>query len=139
MSGRPDITNSTSAQERSRQWLLAAVTPGFLERADAEFWRWLAAAWLAAPTPLETMWQHFLAMQWFDTYDRLPQIQAPTLIVHGDRDVLLPVENAEVLRQRISGSQVRIVPGVAHMFFWEKPAEPAGAIVEFLSSVPTLA
>ena len=75
-------------------------------------------------------------MQAFDTYERLPHVQTPTLIIHGDKYILVPVENAEVLRQRIEGSQVQIVPGVAHMFFWEKPGESAGAIVEFLSSVP---
>jgi pimeloyl-ACP methyl ester carboxylesterase len=29
---------------------------------------------------------------------------------------------------------VRIIPGVGHMFFWEKPEEEAGAIIEFLKS-----
>ena len=76
------------------------------------------------------------AMQAFDTYDRLSQIEAPTFIIHGDKDILVPVENAEVLRRRIESSQVRIVPGVAHMFFWEKPEESAEATVEFLASVP---
>ncbi|NIR02046.1 MAG: alpha/beta hydrolase, partial [Gemmatimonadales bacterium] len=42
----------------------------------------------------------------------------------------------DVLRNRIEGSQVRILPDVGHMFFWEKPEESAKAIVEFLSSVP---
>ncbi|MDO8613587.1 MAG: alpha/beta hydrolase, partial [Dehalococcoidia bacterium] len=74
------------------------------------------------------------AVQSFDTYDRLPQVQAPTLVIHGDRDQLVPVENADILHERIPGSQVRIVPGVGHCFFWEKPEESAGAIVEFLKS-----
>ncbi|MCH7889860.1 MAG: alpha/beta hydrolase, partial [Gemmatimonadetes bacterium] len=108
----------------------------FLARADAAFWKWLTATWMAAPTPWETITRHFAAIQAFDTYERLPQVRAPTLIIHGDKDILVPVENAEVLRQRIEGSRVRIVPGVAHMFFWEKPEESAEAIVEFLASVP---
>jgi pimeloyl-ACP methyl ester carboxylesterase len=29
---------------------------------------------------------------------------------------------------------VRIIPGVGHCFFWEKPPESAGAIIEFLKS-----
>ncbi|KKK67633.1 hypothetical protein LCGC14_2952130 [marine sediment metagenome] len=123
-------------QERVRQFLLTAATPEFLEKAEKEFWNWITVTWLAAPTPWETISRHFMAIQSFDTYERLRQIQAPTLIVHGDRDQLIPVENAEVLGKRIEGSQVRIVPGVGHMFFWEKPEESAGAIVEFLSSVP---
>ena len=70
----------------------------------------------------------------FDTYERLPEIKAPTLIVHGDRDRLVPVGNADILQERIAGSRVRIIPGVVHMFFWEKPEESAGAIVEFLKT-----
>jgi len=54
--------------------------------------------------------------------------------VHGDRDQLVPVGNADILRQRIAGSQVRVIPGVGHMFFWEKPEESAEAIIEFLKS-----
>jgi len=120
--------------ERVRQFLSAAATPEFLAKADSQFWQWVAATWFAAPTPWETIGKHFLAVQSFDTYDRLPQIKAPTLIVHGDRDLLLPVGNAEILRERIPDSRVRIVPDVAHMFFWEKPEESAAAIVEFLKS-----
>jgi hypothetical protein len=29
---------------------------------------------------------------------------------------------------------VRIISGVGHMFFWEKPEESAGEIVEFLKT-----
>jgi pimeloyl-ACP methyl ester carboxylesterase len=122
-------------QDRIRQFLLSAATPEFLEKADKEFWAWVIATWLAAPTPWETLGRHFMAVQSFDTYERLARIQAPALIVHGDRDQLIPVENAEVLRNRIEGSKVQIVSDVGHMFFWEKPAESAAAIVEYLSSV----
>jgi len=142
---RPEVLAATAQagaltqQERIRQFLLAAATPEFLEKAGREFWDWIIAGWLAAPTPLETMARHFVAIQSFDTFERLPQIQAPTLIIHGDRDLMVPVENAGVLGQRIAGSQVRIVPEVGHLFFWEKPEESAQAIVEFLSAVPAAA
>jgi len=128
-------TETLTPQERIRQFLLAAVTPDFVERAEKEFWAWVTSTWLAAPTPWETIVRHSMAVESFDTYERLPQIQAPTLIIHGDRDLVMPVENAEMLRQHIHGSLVRIVPGVGHLFFWEKPQEAAQAIVEFLSSV----
>ena len=43
------------------------------------------------------------AVQAFDAFDRLPDIKAPTLVIHGDRDVLVPVANAHVLKERIPG------------------------------------
>ena len=126
---------SLPVEERVQQFWLVTVTPEFME-ADKEFLDDIITAHLATPTPWETFGRQFMAAQLFDTYERLSQIDAPTLIIHGDRDVLVPVGNAEVLGKRIEGSQIRIVPGVGHMFFWEKPEESAGAIVEFLASVP---
>ena len=127
---------SLPVEERVQQFWLVTVTPEFME-ADKEFLDDIITAHLATPTPWETFGRQFMAAQLFDTYERLSQIDAPTLIIHGDRDVLVPVGNAEVLRKRIGGSQARIAAGAGHCFFWEKPTESAGTIVEFLSSVPT--
>jgi 3-oxoadipate enol-lactonase len=135
---RPEvITGSAQAdaltpQERIRQFLLAAVTPEFIERTEKEFWAWVIPAWLAAPTPWETIGRHSMAIEAFDTYERLPQIQAPTLIIHGDGDRLIPPQNAEILHEQILGSTIRMLPGAGHLFFWEKPQEAAHAIVDFL-------
>ena len=106
--------------------------PDVIAKTSKEFLDAIMATHLETPTPWETFGRQFLAIQSFDTYERLSQVRAPTLLVHGDRDILIPPENAEILRQRIPGSQARIVPGAAHCFFWEKPGESAGAIVEFL-------
>jgi pimeloyl-ACP methyl ester carboxylesterase len=119
-------------REIIRQFLLSAATPEFVQRAGPEFWAWVTSTWLAAPTPWESIGRQFMAIQKFDTFDRLPQITAPTLIIHGDCDQLVPVGNADILRERIAGSQVRIIAGVGHMFFWEKPEESAEAVIEFL-------
>ncbi len=128
-------TGNLPLEERVRKFWLAMVTPEFIET-NKDFLAAIIAIHLETPTPWETFGRQYVAIQSFDTYERLPQVGAPTLLIHGDRDILIPMENVEVLRQRIEGSQVHIVPGVAHMFFWEKPAESAGEIVQFLSSVP---
>ncbi|MCH8921471.1 MAG: alpha/beta hydrolase, partial [Chloroflexi bacterium] len=124
-----------SPEEQVRKAWPAIVTPEFVDR-KREFLEEMLRIGLENPTPVDTFRRQFAAIQSFDTYERLPQIQSPTLIIHGDRDVLVPVGNAEVLRKRIGGSQARIAAGAGHCFFWEKPEESAGAIVEFLSSVP---
>jgi pimeloyl-ACP methyl ester carboxylesterase len=111
------------------------VTPEFVER-EREFLEEMVRSDLENATPVDTMVRQMAAIMRFDTYKRLPEIKAPTLIVHGDRDVLVPTKNGHILHERIADSTLRIVPGAAHMFRWEKPAESAGAIVEFLSSVP---
>ena len=121
--------------ERVQRFWEIAVTPEFMtERAG--FLAHIMELGMATPTPMETFGLQFAAIQSFDTYDRLPQIKSPTLIVHGDHDILVPVENAEILHGRIPGSQVRIIEGTGHCFFWERPDEVIEEIVGFLSGVP---
>jgi 3-oxoadipate enol-lactonase len=49
-----------------------------------------------------------------DTYDRLPRIKAPTLVVHGDADRILDVENARILAARIPGAELIIFKVAGH-------------------------
>jgi 3-oxoadipate enol-lactonase len=90
---------------------------------------------LINPTPVETAQRQMAAVQAWDSFDRLPQIEAPTLVIHGDRDVLVPVANAYVLGDRIPGAELHIVQGAGHLFTFEFPEESGGAVVEFLTKV----
>ncbi len=119
--------------ERVRLFMSALVSPEFWE-SDREFMDEMIE--LHMSTSSQAFGRQFGAIASFDSYDRLPQIEAPSLIIHGDKDVIIPVENAEVLRERIPGAQAEIIPGAGHQFFWEKPEESAKALVEFLASVP---
>ena len=84
------------------------------------------------PTPLETIVQQMSAIRSFDSYDRLPSIGNRTLVVHGDSDALIPAENACILHERIPGSQLEIMPGAGHMFFWDAPEKTASILKSFL-------
>ncbi|MDR7333270.1 alpha/beta fold hydrolase [Roseateles asaccharophilus] len=46
--------------------------------------------------------------------DRLPRISAPTLVIHGQHDALIPVAAAHDLARRIPDSQLDIIPGWGH-------------------------
>jgi pimeloyl-ACP methyl ester carboxylesterase len=122
-------------ERRIQEYWNITVTPEFQEE-RADFLRRIVEVGMKTPTPIETFGQQFGAVQSFDSYDRLPQIKSPTLILHGDRDILVPVENAEILHERIPGSQVRIVEGTGHCFFWERPDEVVEEVTEFLAKVP---
>jgi 3-oxoadipate enol-lactonase len=128
-------TPGVSLEEQFRKAWPAIVTPEFVER-ERDFLEEMLRIGLENVTTMDTLMRQAAAIQSFDAYERLPQIQAPTFVIHGDKDQLVPPQNGDILRQRIGGSTLRMVPGAAHMFFWEKPAEAAQAIVEFLSSVP---
>lgn len=67
-----------------------------------------------------------------DAWERLPEITAPTLIVHGDADLMNPVGNAHLLHERIPGSRLAITSGGRHGFFAESAAEVTSVIRGFL-------
>jgi pimeloyl-ACP methyl ester carboxylesterase len=67
-----------------------------------------------------------------DTYERLPQIACPTLIVTGDGDRVIPGASSEVLHERIPGSRLEVVAGAGHLFFLERPEESVRLLDEFL-------
>ena len=52
----------------------------------------------------------------YDCTDRLPQIHAPTLILHGRSDKIAPVALAEELRAGIPGARLELFDG-GHLFF----------------------
>jgi 3-oxoadipate enol-lactonase len=58
-----------------------------------------------------------------DSVDTLKTIHVPTLIVTGDEDILTGVDEAELLRQHIPGSQLRVVAKAGHYSPWEQPEE----------------
>ena len=62
-----------------------------------------------------------LASVFHDTVSRLDQVQAPTLVLHGERDVMAPLGNAHMLAERIPNAELAIVPGAGHAYALERP------------------
>jgi pimeloyl-ACP methyl ester carboxylesterase len=124
-----------SREEQIRRAWPAICSPAFIE-SSLNFLEAMLAASLTNPTPIATLGQQMAAVQGHDTYGRLPQIKAPTLVLHGDLDLLVPPENGRILAERIPGAVLRLIPGAAHMFFWEQPEASAREIVQFLSRTP---
>jgi 3-oxoadipate enol-lactonase len=48
-------------------------------------------------------------------------IRAPTLVVHGEEDVLIKPENGRRLAARIPGAELSMWPGAAHLYFTDEP------------------
>lgn len=125
---------SLSAADQARRSWPTMTTQAMID--DGVFLEEMLRIGLEVPTPPEVIGQQVAAVQGFDAYDRLPSINRPTLIIHGDADILVPAENGRILHERIPGSTLEIVAGGAHMFFWEQPEKTAKLISEFLLTVP---
>jgi 3-oxoadipate enol-lactonase len=72
------------------------------------------------PEPLGYLHQA-TAVATHDAYDRLNQVAAPTLVVHGEQDVFIPPANAVVLAERIPGAQLQLWPDAGHMYTIDEP------------------
>ena len=71
-----------------------------------------------------------------DITGRLGEITCPALIVHGTADVAIPMEKAEVLRDRIAGPTTLVpVEGGPHATNMTHPAETNRAILQFLAAL----
>jgi pimeloyl-ACP methyl ester carboxylesterase len=67
-----------------------------------------------------------------DTYDKLPEIKAPTLVIQGDADKIIPVENARILASRIPGAELAILKNMGHLFMYEAFDEGNRIMLDFL-------
>lgn len=70
-----------------------------------------------------------------DSVDTLKTINVPTLIVTGDEDILTGMNEAELMRQYISGSQLRVIAKAGHYSAWEQPEEAGKLLRQFLEGV----
>lgn len=62
----------------------------------------------------------------------LPAIQAPTLILWGDRDQEVPRGAMEIMAARIPGARLRVFGGAGHFPFVDAPEEFGRTVREFL-------
>ena len=63
---------------------------------------------------------------------RLYRLTAPTLVLWGERDALIPPVYAERWGQLIPGARVERIASAGHMLPWEAPDEFADAVTRFL-------
>jgi|SRR5581483_4025642 len=76
---------------------------------------------LQSPTEPMSYLHHWLASSAHDAYERLNQIAAPTLVVHGEQDIVVPPANALVLAERIPGALLRLWPDAGHLYLIDEP------------------
>lgn len=77
-----------------------------------------------------------LAGSLHNCYGQLGRIRAPTLVVHGARDRMIPVANARLTAERVPGARLKILRDAGHLYPTEEPAVDE-AIGEFFTSAPS--
>lgn len=95
---------------------------------DDEHFAAFRAMSLQAPASMSTIMLQVQAIVEHDVQARLAEVRAPTLVLHGTEDQMLPAENAPIIAQRIPGARLELFEGAGHLFYWEQPERTAGLL-----------
>lgn len=75
------------------------------------------------------------AVMQHDTFDRLPQIIQPTLVLTGTEDTLVDPRNSCLIAERIPGARLLEFEETGHVFFTEKADEVNRTLIDFFGEV----
>jgi pimeloyl-ACP methyl ester carboxylesterase len=115
-------TKGLNSEERMRANLLLAFTPEFVRTEEAEVDRIIHLR-ATNDVPEHIYLSQLQAAMNFNVESRLSEITSPTLVVSGDTDVIVPVQNSFNLVNKIPGAKLHIVKGGSHTFFIEQSHE----------------
>jgi pimeloyl-ACP methyl ester carboxylesterase len=86
--------------------------------------------WFPHPAAYTAQLQGILA---WESYSRLSNITAPTLVIHGESDRLVPAGNGKLIAETIPGAKLVMLACASHIFTTDQPEAAQGAILEFLA------
>jgi len=127
------------------QRIQAVLAEGMGGQVEAAIRRWFGPGFISA-APATTAWVSDLirstqtggfvgccrALQGLRLTDRLGLIRAKTLLIPGELDQGFPPSVSQVIQQRIAGSELKVLPGSAHLGNVEQAHAFNEALLEFL-------
>jgi 3-oxoadipate enol-lactonase len=69
-----------------------------------------------------------------DSVETLKTINVPTLIVTGDEDIFTGVAEAELMRQNVQNSRMKVIPKAGHYSPWDQPEEVGKLVRQLLDA-----
>ena len=113
------------ASEAAVPFIYDAATPR--ERIEEDLA--IRRPWFPRPEAYTAQLQGILA---WEAYSRLSGIAAPTLVIHGESDRLVPPGNAKLIAERIPGAKLVMIPHASHLFLTDQTEVSHHAILQFL-------
>jgi pimeloyl-ACP methyl ester carboxylesterase len=77
------------------------------------------------------------AIMTWEADSRLENISAPTLVIHGENDRLVPPENARRIAAKIAGAKLVLLPNASHIFTTDQTEAAHKAILDFVGAQAT--
>jgi pimeloyl-ACP methyl ester carboxylesterase len=117
--------------ERIRKFMIPAFTPEF--RAEhAEIVEKVCRLREQNVVPENVYLAQLQSATTFDAEARIAGIKAETLILTGDKDVVVPPQNSYNLAKAIPNAKLKVIEGGSHMFFIEKADEFNEIVSQFV-------
>jgi len=120
-----DPIDSAFVREFAESTLVQPIPQAFLGTIVAESLKVPARVWKAV----------FEGLLEDDSAKELDRIKAPTLIVWGDKDTILPRSDEEATAAAIPNSRLVVYEGVGHSCYWEEPQRIAADLAAFVESI----
>ena len=121
-----DKMSPEQAAEAAVPFIYDSATPR--ERVDEDLA--IRRPWFPRAEAYRAQLQGILA---WEAYTRLFGIAAPTLVIHGERDRLVPPGNAKLIAEHIPGAKLVMIPHASHLFLTDQTEVSLHAILQFLN------
>ena len=126
----PRMYWSSSPMERERamrRMLYADTTPD--NRVEEDLHIRAECSW-----SYRGFWNQLAGILMWSSFRKLPQIKAPTAVIHGDQDRLIPPRNGRVVASRIPGARFHLVKNAGHILTTDQTEECCELMLAFLQS-----
>lgn len=120
------------AEESIRKRLPIVMSKQFILKEPERVEEFVLSSMQHLPTPEGAAGQ-MRALSVFNVKRRLEEIGCPVLVITGSEDSMMPPDNSKLLAEGITGSELCMVEGAGHSFFFEKPDEVNRILIDFFS------
>ena len=136
---------STGARMPVNPWILENAVTHFSEtlqlaanycfpKEAPEAWRQRIVSHMATCPPQSMYWDFRVCNEW-NARDRIHGIGLPTLVLHGEKDVLTPLKFGAFLHENIADSNLVVFDGTGHMPMIEQKDRFNGEVLGFVGKI----
>ena len=129
----PAKPNTPAARTQALRFVQALAGPGF-EHPEGAQAQWVDDSLKRSNRPAGSYRQMLAVMADRDRWKLLPRITAPTLVIHGTDDPLLPYACAQDTAARIPGAKLYGIEGMGHDFAPGAVTQLLGRLMPFLEA-----
>ncbi len=120
-----------SLEKIARNMLSIFYTEKFLKR-NLKFVELAIQNMSKMQTSIKNYNRQIKAIESFDACEKLKNIKKPTLIMHGTKDILIPIQNGKILAEFIRGAKLILFNNSAHVPYVEERDKFIESLIEFL-------